>query len=354
MLSAMKAIIEITVVLLLALLALDTARGQALPELEPASRPDIVILQGVEQAQSFLEAESWWGEMTRGDQLEAPRILLTGIPAGWQESSSDLPLHSKKEFFYRFTLPLILHANELIRQRRAELSELQQGIAAGLDINQQQRQWLAQISEPLEVADLDQLTAMNSQELEELLSELLYRIDEVPAGLALGQAAFESGYGTSRFAVEGNALFGQWTFDGSGLEPRQQREDLGDYSIATYNWPFESVKSYMLNLSRHPAYEEFRQLRAEARAANRPLDSLELAPGLINYSERGQEYVDTLMDIIEVNDLQLTDAARLRDEPIRYLIGTDTDTETEQLRAQLEQLQQTGEILRFINRMQLD
>jgi uncharacterized FlgJ-related protein len=324
----------------------------ALPELEPQTEPEVIIVQGVEQAQQFLMSESWWGEINRGEQLEAPRILLTSIPPGWQESSQELPVESKKEFFYRFALPLILHANELIRERRAELLALLETINAGRPLSATPYEFLAELASSLEV--LDGELPRDAPGQQQIIDAILYRLDEVPAGLALGQAAYESGYGTSRFAVQGNALFGQWTFDGSGMTPEAQRESLGDYRIATYNWPFDSVRAYMLNLSRHPAYEEFRRLRAAARDSGQPLDSIELTAGLVNYSERGQEYVDTLRSIIEVNNLAVADAARLRDEPIRYLIGTGSDTETRDVRAQVDQMRDNGELSELIERMELD
>ena len=93
-------------------------------------------------------------------------------------------------------------------------------------------------------------------------------------GTIRGQAAYESGYGTSRFAAEGNALFGQWTYGGEGLVPEQQRSNLGDHRIAAYEWPFDSVRSYFLNLSSHPAYEDLRRLRAELKASGKPVTSM--------------------------------------------------------------------------------
>jgi len=338
--------------------ALFTEAAQAqvelptLPELEPESEPQFIIVQGVEEAEDFLVAESWWGEINRDEQLDAPRVLLTSIPPGWQESSKELPIESKKELFYRLALPLILHANELIRERRAELTALNESLAAGQVLSAAPTAFLTELATDLDIASSDLAQSAESQR--EVIDEILYRLDEVPTGLALGQAAYESGYGTSRFAVEGNALFGQWTFDGSGMTPEEQRESKGDYGIATYSWPFDSVRAYMLNLSRHPAYEEFRRLRAEARNSNRPLDSLTLTAGLINYSERGQEYVDTLNSIIEVNNLAVADDAKLRDEPIRYLIGTSTEAETRAVRTRLEEMRQTDELNQLIERMGLD
>ena len=138
----------------------------------------------------------------------------------------------------------------------------------------------------LRVADADTIAAVtqSSVELPRYLEEMLYKVDIIPVGLALGQAAYESGYGTSRFVAEGNAFFGQWTYGGKGLVPKQQRKSLGDHRIASFDWPFDSVRGYFLNLMSHPAYEDFRKLRAKLRAEGKPLSSTVLAAGLIRYS----------------------------------------------------------------------
>jgi Bax protein len=170
----------------------------------------------------------------------------------------------------------------------------------------------------------------------------------------LGEAAYESGYGTSRFAVEGNALFGQWTFGGEGLVPEQQRKQLGDHRIASFEWPFDSVRSYFINLSSHPAYEDFRRLRAERRAAGKPLRSMDLVEGLKSYSERGQKYVETLKSVIRVNKLDIADDAVFRDEPMRFVLGAADSNAADKLRADIEQLRKSGEIDKIIARMRLE
>ncbi len=187
-----------------------------------------------------------------------------------------------------------------------------------------------------------------------VLDKLLYKLDVIPAGLALGQAAYESGYGTSRFAVEGNALFGQWTYGGKGLVPEQQRKSLGDHRIAAFDWPFDSVRGYFINLMSHPAYEDFRRLRAEARAAGQPLKSMALADGLVRYSERGQEYVDTLKGIIRVNGLDIADNAVFRDEPLRFSIGAEDEAAAEALAREIEAMRASGELASIVARMRLE
>ena len=104
----------------------------------------------------------------------------------------------------------------------------------------------------------------------------------------------------------------------------------------------------------HPAYEDFRRLRAEARAAGRPLASMELADGLIRYSERGQEYVDTLKGIIRTNGLDIADQAVLRDEPMRFLVGAEDEDEAASIRRDIEAARASGELNAIVARMNLE
>ena len=136
--------------------------------------------------------------------------------------------------------------------------------------------------------------------------------------------------------------------------PEQQRRRLGDHRIAAFPWPFDSVRSYFINLSSHPAYEPFRKLRRERRAAGQPLSSLDLADGLGRYSERGQAYVDTLKSIIRVNQLDVADRAVLRDEPLRFIVGAQDQTEAAELRAAIKNARASGELAQIVARMRLD
>ena len=124
--------------------------------------------------------------------------------------------------------------------------------------------------------------------------------------------------------------------------PEQQRQSLGDHRIASYRWPFDSVRAYMINLNSHPAYEPLRKIRAELRAAGKPITSLALADGLRSYSERGGSYVEILKGIIRVSDLDLTDGAVFRDEQARFLIVMDSVEETNALRVRLAEMRNDG------------
>jgi len=322
----------------------------------PASSQEVVVFGDGDDLIKWLEAEKWWGEENRGEQLEVPHALITGINPRWRKTAPTLPVPVKKEIFYRLMLPLILHANGMVMDRRASVIRVQGELAAGKELAAADLEALRAGLVLLRVADADAAASFTAADPRwpDMLEALLVKLDIIPAGLALGQAAYESGYGTSRFAVEGNALFGQWTYGGEGLKPDQQRKELGDHRIASYDWPFDSVRGYFINLMSHPAYEDFRRLRARLRAEGKPLSSLALADGLTSYSERGQEYVDTLKGMIRTNHLDLADGARFRDEPVRFLVGAENAEDAAELRSKIEEMRQSGELAKIIARMRLE
>jgi len=145
------------------------------------------------------------------------------------------------------------------------------------------------------------------------LSELLNRVDLMPPSLAMAQTAEESGWGTSRFADQGNAMFGQWAWGDKAIKPEQQRAGKGNYGIAAFDSPQESVIGYMMNINTHRAYAPLRDKRAQMRSKGQKPSGMALSPSLLNYSERGQHYVDTLNSIMSYNKLAAIDEA--------YLVG---------------------------------
>jgi uncharacterized FlgJ-related protein len=320
-----------------------------------AHSQEVIVLSQVQGVIDWMKAEEWWGEENRDEQLTVPHTMITGINPAWRETAQQLPVRQKKEIFYRFMLPLILHANDMVMDRRAGLMRMQAMLENGEEIPEQDMEALREGAVLLRIASRDEaaLLTPSSDRLSDVLEEALYKLDIIPAGLALGQAAYESGYGTSRFAVQGNALFGQWTYGGKGLVPEQQRKNLGDHRIAAFDWPFDSVRGYFINLMSHPAYEDFRRMRARLRAEGKSLDSLVLADGLTSYSERGQAYVDTLKSIIRVNGLDIADDAVFRDEEMRFVVGAENDEAAAQLRTEIEKLRATGELEIIIARMRL-
>jgi Bax protein len=249
----------------------------------------------------------------------------------------------------------VVHANTMVLDRRDRLHRADAKLARGGALSAEEVAKLQEMAVLLRIASREKAGRMtDSAELRKVIKQALYRLDVIPAGLVLGQAAYESGYGTSRFAVLGNALFGQWAYGGEGLIPEQQRKQLGDHRIASFEWPFDSVRSYFINLSAHPAYEDFRRIRAEQKTAGKPLSSLALAEGLKSYSERGQTYVDTLKGIIRVNSLDVADGAVFRDEPMRFILGAVDQAAAAKLRKNIEAMRRSGEFEKIVKRMRLD
>ena len=135
-------------------------------------------------------------------------------------------------------------------------------------------------------------------------------MDVIPVSLAIAQAAKETGWGTSRFAQEGNALFGQWTWSGEGLKPKDVEDGKG-HKVMKFNVLQASVRAYQRNLNTHSSYKSFRKARAQLRDLDKPLDSIELSKFLNKYAETGNQYVEVLQKIIIQNKLKDFDDAKL-------------------------------------------
>jgi Bax protein len=196
----------------------------------------------------------------------------------------------RKRIFIKTMLPLILRANEEVFEARTRLLALKAEMASGNPLSKRDAAWLNGMYARYQLPGGD-------------IGALLGRVDVVPTSLALAQAAEESGWGTSRFALEGNALFGQYTTaDGDGLMPLDRSPERR-FKVRAFEGLQEAVKAYVHNLNTHPAYEEFRAARADMRRQAGELDSLELSRKLERYSARGPEYVESIQRIIYTNDL---------------------------------------------------
>jgi Bax protein len=199
----------------------------------------------------------------------------------------------RKEFFIQIVLPLIIKENNIIKKDRRTLFDIiNKSNNTAVELN-----WLEKKYKQYGVKSQD-------------LSTLKIRMDEIPVSLAIAQAAKETGWGTSRFAQEGNALFGQWTWSGEGLKPKDAEEGA-DHKVMKFNILQASVRAYQRNLNTHPTYKDLRKARAEFRDSNKPLDSLELSNYLNKYAETGNQYVEVLQQIIKQNKLKDFDDAKL-------------------------------------------
>ena len=270
--------------------------------------------ESYKEVERLFEELNYTPEAWQAGVREVPRVYITKVSERWRaKTTKEISVQTKKYLFFRALTPLVLHANEMIvadRQRVEALANAQ----AFQSLSPEERQWLNELAARYKI-DLvkGELTAAR-------VDELLRRVDIVPVSLALSQGAEESGWGTSRFAAEGNALFGQWTWGENAMKPKRQRASLGNYGLAAFETPLESVLAYMHNLNTHRAYTELRTRRAELRAAAEPLSGRALAKTLTRYSERGADYVKALHAIMSVNQLDAADAAYLGNGPAIYRV----------------------------------
>ena len=191
----------------------------------------------------------------------------------------------KKETFIKIVLPLVVAENEKIFADRKKLIILSDKKFT----TDPEKQWIRQKLLEYKVKKGD-------------LKELLVRMDIIPASIALAQAAKESGWGTSRFALEGNAIFGQWTWSGQGIAPLDRASNK-NHKILKFPILRASVKAYKNNLNTHKSYSKFREKRSQLRAKNKKISGLELTEMLNNYAQTGSEYTKILNQIIKQNRL---------------------------------------------------
>jgi uncharacterized FlgJ-related protein len=312
-----------------------------------AETPEIRIFGSADEIVAEYRSADYWGEIEADSAIAVPPYLTVATSPTWDKKSASLPVEVKKELFYRSLLPLILYSNETILEDRARLEKIADG-PEGAD-----REWLAGLAAHYRLLKEGEALPKGNA-LSALAAELMARVDAIPPSLALGQAAYESGYGTSRFAREGNALFGQWTYGGKGMQPRQKRASKGDYGIAAYEWPLESVRGYMQNLNTHRAYQKLRDGRAAARSQGRVPTGIELADTLTSYSEKGVEYVKTLKGIMHANELTFADNATLRAAPAILIIDVPGEKEVAKMRAQITRLRETGQLDKILTDMGVD
>ena len=200
----------------------------------------------------------------------------------------------KKKLFLEIILPLVLEENNRIKLDRLKLFRV---LNKKSNSNSETR-WLNSKFKQYGVVNKD-------------LSTLKIRMDEIPVSLALAQAAKETGWGTSRFAIEGNALFGQWTFSGEGIKPAGADSSDGSHKVMKFKVLKASVRAYQRNLNTHNSYRKFRKARALMRERDQKLDSLDLADYLDKYAATGVEYTKIIKKIIEQNSLQDFDKVKL-------------------------------------------
>jgi Bax protein len=202
-------------------------------------------------------------------------------------------VQDKKRAFFDYLKPAIASQNEYISTVRALIIKYQEMYLAGQAYSEDQQEELDWL--------INEYRVTNSEELKPVFTELLRKVDVIPEDLVLVQTANESAWGTSRFARKGYNFFGLWCFEkGCGFVPNRRNEGAS-HEVAKFDDLTEAMYSYMRNLNSHPAYKELRAIRLQHRNAQKEVTGHALAEGLSKYSERGQEYIEELRQMIRVN-----------------------------------------------------
>jgi len=230
-----------------------------------------------------------------------PALFINKLPHDLKDGVSS---QARKSIFLRTLLPLVLKINRELKKDRALVLSLRHRDALSLPIASADLIWLNAQFKRYKVTYGD-------------FKSLLTRLDQIPPSLALAQAAEESGWGTSRFARQGNALFGQWTFNpkDKGIVPAG-RAPGKTHRIKAYDSVEDSLRDYAKNLNTHKAYAPLRKVRASMRKNREALDGRRLAATLDKYSERGTAYITSLHGLMDSNNLSAFDAVKLDPTPL--------------------------------------
>ena len=256
-------------------------------------RETLDVEDGLRPAQQALALALSKPDQAKPDQTSVvivPSKFARHIPAKHFELTGD----AQKQSFINLVLPLILAANdELLQRREAVQAAVQAHDRDKLD------QWAV-------------LYRIEAEKLDDtgLAERLLRRVDTIPVALALAQAAVESGWGTSRFARKGNALFGQWAWtESAGMRPLAASNDRA--VVRSFGSLLESVRAYMHNLNTHQNYKRFRDARYRLKPQTEAVKARHLAAYLDSYAEIGQAYVEKLLVIISSNNFDHYAEAKL-------------------------------------------
>ncbi|WP_455217802.1 glucosaminidase domain-containing protein [Kaarinaea lacus] len=248
-------------------------------------------------------------DLSLNNEQTVPPLVLTSLPVDLASIQSP---KKRQKLFLRALLPIILIENRRISEQRELAKLLLEGNppAEGSPMNA----WLKKLAKRLRVrGQLD-----NPQ----VKARILSRLDVIPVDLALAQAAIETGWGTSRFALEGNSLFGQWTFISTGGLIPTDRDSDASHFVASFPDLRTSVRAYLRNLNTGRAYKEFRAARAKLREEGKQLDAMELANYLHRYSERGNQYTTELQRLIKNHHIATLAKAGLGSLKSQFIVAS--------------------------------
>ena len=235
----------------------------------------------------------WSNQVLRSieNQLPVPRMYFSSIP----KNINEYKIFEKKKVFLSILLPIALRGNELALEERKRLK------VAFLTNNIYKIEYFAKKYKVKNFTKIN-FGSLNSLQLRNIKKELLIKVNRVPVSMIIAQAIIESGWGSSRFAQEGNALFGEWTWKSNdGIKPNGNLD--ANFAVKSFKNISESLNSYILNLNRHPAYTEMRNYRSMMFKAGKDITGYDTAAYLENYAEIGLAYVEKVNDMIKSNKL---------------------------------------------------
>ena len=268
----------------------NTSTSVATPGVAPKAEDDLAADRTTKQAPEPAQTSTGQPSTGQVNLVTIPLEFARHIPAKHFELTGD----EQKQSFIKLVLPLILAANDELLQRR-------EAVKASVQANDRNKldQWAV-------------LYRIDSEHFDdfELAERLLRRVDTIPVALALAQAAVESGWGTSRFAQQGNALFGQWAWtESAGMRPLAASNERA--VVRSFGSLLESVRAYMHNLNTHQNYKRFRDARYRLKPHSEVVKARRLAAYLDSYAEIGQAYVEKLLVIISSNNFDHYAEAKL-------------------------------------------
>ena len=243
-----------------------------------------------------------WSELILNNvknNVSIPRMYFPNIP----KNISQYEINNKKSVFTAILLPIVLRGNELVQEER-RMMKLAFSTNNIYQIEYFSKKYNVENSKKINFSDL------NRSQLNIINMELLKKINTIPTSMILAQSIVESGWGTSRFAQEGNALFGQWTWkNNDGIKPKGNLS--ANFSVKNFKSLLDSVNSYILNINTHPAYKELRNFRMSQYDMGKNITGGDMANFLQKYAEIGYEYVVKIKDMIKTNKLSKFDNSKL-------------------------------------------
>ena len=275
----------LTIVIIATALFLPTTQKTELPHIIPVfDNAKMVAPNTAATLEAVFSSIGYTLPSVQSGAKLVPNLYIRELPPDFSKITD---IKRRKALFIKTILPLALAVNDRLKKYRDTLIELDQ---PDRTLTVQERQWVKSIAKLHKSPD-------------QAPGKLLSKIGPLPVDLIIAQAAVESGWGTSRFATEGNALFGQWTWKkGGGIIPRE-REDGKTYAVKSYPSLIESVWDYAYNLNTSNSYQKFREARAQRIHDGLTLNAISLIKNLKNYSQKGDAYIATLREVIKQNNL---------------------------------------------------